>query len=98
MSYMRYGKDLAFFKTGKSTLYVFGSKDDVEDYGVIPECDDKNLINLIGKITYREMFGYKPGGAKFTYKIVKELSIRMGLLDDLKPYDEIFDEEGYWIR
>ena len=98
MSYMRSGHDLNFFKDGKSTLYVYGSKDGIEDYNAILECDDKNLIELIGRITFSETFGYKPGGAKFSYLIVEELSERMGLKDQLKPYDEVFDEGGYWLR
>ena len=96
MSYMRNGHDLNFFRNGKSTLYVFGTVDKIEDYGAIPECDNKNLIELVGRITFSDTFGYKPGGSIFAYKIVKELAERMGLLEELKPYEEVFNESGYW--
>jgi hypothetical protein len=87
-----------FFKTGTSNLYVYGSKDKIEDYGELPDTDNKNLIELIGKFIFNEEFnaGYVP--RKMTYSIVSELAKRMGLIDDLLPYDEIFDEDGHFKR
>ena len=94
MSYMRHGSIHQFFKSGKSSLYIYGSKDRIEDYQSVPNCDNKNLVELIGHIIYSDVFYCKD--SKFVYCVVETLATRLGIQDELKPYDEVFDENNYW--
>jgi hypothetical protein len=94
MSYMRDGSPLQFFDHGVSNMYVFGNGKTIEDYGILHTATDLTLIQLCSKFVYWEerRLGYDH---KFSWSVARELSKRMGLLNELRPYKEIFDDEGF---
>ncbi len=96
MSWMRPGHKFEFFKTGRTTLYVYGNGICITDSGAVNSCNDKELIELIGKFINSEENGYNP--KNMTYAIVRELAQRMKLNGDLKPYGEVFDKNGHFKR
>lgn len=99
MSFIRYGHPLRFFKDTKSNMYVYGMEDRIYGIGDINEdTNNENLIELIGKFIDRIEFDFKYENRYATYHIVQELAIRLGIEDKLRPYNEVFDEAGHWIR
>lgn len=59
--------------------------------------NDKNLIELIGKFMDHIEFESGYDHRRATYAVVRSLATRMGLIDQLKPYDEIFDENERFV-
>jgi len=96
MSWMRPNHKFKFFKTGYTTLYVYGNGICITDYSSVNDCSDKELIELIGKFINSEENGYNP--KNMTYAIVRELAQRMKISDNLKSYNEIFDKDGHFKR
>ncbi len=99
MSYIRYGKPLRFFKDTDSMMYVYTTKDRICGIDEIDEgTDNENIIELVGRFICRieRESGYTDRHT--TYKIVRELAIRMGIEHKLKHYDEIFNGDGNWIH
>jgi hypothetical protein len=93
---MRPNHKFEFFKTGRTTLYVYGNGICITDSGALNRCNDKELIELIGKFINSEENGYKQ--KVMTYAIVRELARRLKIINELKTYDEIFDENGHFKR
>lgn len=91
MSYMRMGYHLKYFKTGKTSSYVFPTeyknKNYVEDYGDKYK-DNKSFIELIGTFVRNET-----ENEEYAWKIVKILAKKLKVDKDLRKKPLTINQE-----
>jgi len=97
MSFMRDSSTLHFFAGARGNQYVFGNGEYIETYHTLYQADILTLIELCGRFiaSVEREAGYHDH--RCAYEMVYELSKRFGVLNRLRRYDGVFQENGMWV-